>query len=177
MKRLLIAAVAACALDSAAMANDLTFTWNYVGLQSDTPRSLCGDTWVGCVPATHDVSGTFTLTVPDDTFDQGEEVAGNDSSIDTISFHTLGGQLLFYKITNNLSLHELLVNTDGGMEETWIADPDGYVTSRTEIVIGAGLTPIGVFPVPEPAPALLLFGGLAVLAAYARRQPRRRSAL
>ena len=91
-------------------------------------------------------------------------------------FHTSGGQLLFYKITNNLSLHELLVNTDGGMEETWIAESDGYVTSRTEIKIGAGVTPVGVFPVPEPTPALLLFGGLAVLAAYARRQPGRRSA-
>lgn len=170
MKRLLMAAIAACALDSVAMADDLTFTWDYVGLQSDTPRSLCGSDWHGCPPETHEVSGTFTLTVPDDSFVVGDEVPRNDSSIDTISFHTSGGQLLFYKITNNLSLHYLLVNTRGGTEETAIMEPDGYITSRTEITIGEGVPLPEPDPVPEPGPALLTLAGLAVLAARARRR-------
>ncbi len=170
MKRLLIAAVAACALDSTVMANDLTFTWDYVGLESDTPRSLCGSDWHGCPPETHDVSGTFTLTVPDDTFVGSDQVTRDNSSIDTISFHTSGGQLLFYKVTNNLSLHYLWVNTLGGMEETYIMEPDGYVTSWTQIKIGEGVTLPEPVPVPEPGPALLTLAGLAMLAARARRR-------
>jgi hypothetical protein len=170
MKRLLIAAVAACALDSTAMANDLTFTWGYVGLESDTPRSLCGSDWRGCPPLTHDVSGTFTLTMPDDTFVEGDQVARDDSSIDTISFHTSGGELLFYKVTNNLSLHYLLVNTRGGTEETDVMEPDGYITSRTQITIGEGVTLPQPGPVPEPGSALLTFTGLAMLAIRARRR-------
>ena len=170
MKRLLIAAAAACALHSAAMASDLTFTWAYVGLESDTPRSLCGPDWRDCTPETHDVSGTFTLTVPDDTFVDSDQVTSDNASIDTISFHTSGGQLLFYKVTNSLSLHYLLVNTRGGTEETYIMEPDGYVTSWTQIKIGEGVTLPEPVPVPEPGPALLTLAGLAVLAARAHRR-------
>ena len=173
MKRLLIAVAAACALQSAAMASDLTFTWDYVGLESDTPRSLCGDTWRGCVPETHSVSGTFTLNVPDDTFVEGETVPRGDSSIDSISFHTVDGQLLFYKITNNLNLHYLWVDNDGGTEETYVMEPDGYVTSWRELKIGKGVTPIGSSPVPEPAPASVMLAGVALLTTFARRQHRR----
>jgi len=178
MKRLLIAAAAACALDSAAMANDLSFTWDYTGITMDTPRSLCGDDWHGCVPEIHDVYGTFTLTVPDDTYSDTQDVVKGGLGIETISFHTSGGKLWFYKETDNflatsdMSWRYLLVNTDGGMEYSYIGEPDGYVTSRSEITIGKGVSPVGPgsAPVPEPGPALLLVTGLAVLAARGRQE-------
>jgi len=177
MKRLLLAAAAACALNSAARADDLTFTWSFTGTTLDTPHSLCGSDWVDCVPDAHDFSGTFTLTVPDDSHEYSSEVVKEDFGTETISFQTVGGQLLFYDLvddfvnTSEPSYRHLYLTTIGGIESDFTSDPSGYLTSRTQITYGAGLPPnVPPPPVPEPGPASLLVAGLAVLAARGRRR-------
>lgn len=180
MKRLLIAAVAGCVLDSAALADDLTFTWSFTGTTLDTPHSVCGSNCLNCVPITHDFSGTFTLTVPDDSHIYSREVVKDDFGTETISFQTAGGKLLFYSLmddfidTSEPSYRNLYLSTngmDGGIESSYEAESSGYITSRTQITYGSGLPPIGPGPgpVPEPGPAWLLIGGLAALVAGARR--------
>jgi len=174
MKRLLMATVAGCALHAAALAGDLTFTWSFTGTTLDTPRSLCGSNWITCDPITRDLAGTFTLTVPDDAYFYSRRIVDGIVGTETIVYQTAGGQLNFYSLEDNfpesseLTWRSLWLWTGGGTENSYASDPDGYVTTRTQITYGAGLPPVGPpTPVPEPGPAWSLSAGLAMLAALA----------
>ncbi len=179
MKRLLIAAIAGCALHAVARADDLTFTWSFTGTTKETPHSVCGGSWLNCVGITHDLSGTFTLAVPDDSYFYSQKIANGDFGTETIDYQTAGGQLNFYSLEDNfpesseLTWRSLWLWTGGGTEYSYASDPDGYITSTTQITYGAGLPPNGPGPDPvsEPGSALLLATGIAVLAVRARNRP------
>ncbi len=176
MKRLLIAIIAGCALHAAARADDLTFTWSFTGTTQETPHSLCGSDWLDCAGITHDLSGTFTLTVPDDSHFYSSKIVNGSFGTETIVYQTTAGQLNFYSLEDSfpedseLTWRSLWLWTGGGVEDSYASDPDGYITSTTRITYGVGLPPNDPLPpVPEPASPLLLVIGLGVLAVKARR--------
>lgn len=179
MKRLLMAAVAGCALHAAARADDLTFTWSFTGTTKETPRALCGSDWLNCAGIIQELSGTFTLTVPDDSYSYSNKIVNGNFGTETIVYQTIGGQLNFYDLqdsfpeSSDLTWRSLWLWTGGGVEQSYASDPvDRYVTSTTQITYGAGLPPIvPPPPVPEPESSLLLAMGLAAVAVQARRRP------
>lgn len=177
MKRnFLAAAVAGLALLSGpAHAADVTFTWDYVGVFNWLTFPGCTIS-AGCFPNGVEESGTYQLTLPDDT----TSATASDYhgiGVDVISFETSNGRLISFDEVRDLGgsenshYHLSLTGTGGYSWYEGFAGPQQGPVFELLNFYEPGTEPPATLSVPEPTTALLMLAGLSLLA-FRRRASR-----